>query len=192
MNFLAHIYLSGTDVELRIGNFIGDFVKGKAYLDYSLAIQKGILLHRAIDTFTDTHPIVRKSKRRLFPIYRHYSSVIVDVYYDHYLAAQWQKYSEEPLNTYTSMFYKDLQEHYDLLPPAVQRMLPSMLKSNWLYSYRTVDGIEKILQQMSRRTRFESKMENSGQELRLYYQQFQYEFDEFFPELEKYVVTYLG
>ena len=97
MNYLAHIYLSGENDMLKIGNFIADSVKGKKYLDYPVSIQQGITLHRNIDEFTDSHPIVHQSVHRLFDKYSHYSTVIVDILYDHFLAANWQDFHETKL-----------------------------------------------------------------------------------------------
>src|SRR6056297_3123195 len=151
MNFLAHIYLSGDNDQLKIGNFIADSIKGKNYTHYSKEIQNGIVLHRAIDTFTDTHPIVRKSVSRLFDRYGHYSRIIVDILYDHFLAANWKDYSDIPLKTYTKDFYKLLQHNFEILPKPVQNFLPYMVADNWLYNYRKIEGIEKILFQMNRR-----------------------------------------
>ena len=94
MNFLAHIYLSGDDPELKIGNFIADAVKGKKYTTYPQKIQEGIILHRKIDSFTDAHPIVKKSASRLFSKYGHYNSVIVDILYDHFLAKNWKAHED--------------------------------------------------------------------------------------------------
>ena len=184
MNFLAHIYLSGNDQELKIGNFIADSVKGKKFLQFPDRIQKGITLHRKIDSYTDSHPTVRKSVLRLFPKYGHYSTVIVDILYDHYLAAYWNEYSNTPLEIYVSDFYDLLQEYYEILPKRVQDFLPYMLKDNWLLSYATVSGIGRILYQMNRRTKNRSKMNFAVMELEQYYTEFEREFRSFFEELE--------
>lgn len=187
MNFLAHIYLSGDNTQLKIGNFIADSVKGKQYLDFPPEIQKGIVLHRAIDTFTDTHPIVSKSVERLFDRYGHYSRVIVDILYDHFLAANWKKYCEIPLKEYTEDFYKLLQDNFEVLPKPVQNFLPYMVADNWLYNYREIDGIEKILFQMNRRIKYRAKMHLAVEELREFYKEFENEFRMFFEELRTYV-----
>ena len=183
MNYLAHIYLSGEDAELKIGNFIADSVKGKDFLEYPPGIQEGIILHRAIDTYTDVHPVFAKSRKRLFPVYRHYSGVIVDVFYDHFLAANWKKYSDESLRSYTYRFYDLLETNWEILPSRVQGFYPYMVKDDWFLRYATVDGIEKILTQMSRRTRFVSKLHLAVQELEMSYKDFENEFLEFFPDL---------
>ena len=111
MNYLAHVYLSGSDKDLIIGNFIADHVKGKAYLDYPETIQKGILLHRKIDDFTDHHPLFKKNVTLLFPQFRHYSRVIVDMFFDHFLAAQWELYHPDPLEDFSRQFYLLMQEY---------------------------------------------------------------------------------
>lgn len=184
MNFLAHIYLSGNDEKLMIGNFIADSIKGKKYLDYPEGVQNGILLHRAIDSYTDTHPIVRKSRKRLFEKYGHYSGVIVDILYDHFLALNWKNYSEEKLADFVKSFYKLLQNNFEILPKPVQRFLPYMIKDNWLVSYAKIEGIGKILYQMNERTNRKSNMHLAVNELETYYSDFEAEFSAFFVELE--------
>ncbi|EZH71513.1 ACP phosphodiesterase [Aquimarina atlantica] len=187
MNFLAHIYLSGEDQELKIGNFIADSVKGKKQLlQYSNRIQQGITLHRKIDSYTDTHAIVRKSVSRLFPKYRHYSTVIVDVLYDHFLAANWKEYSDIPLETYVAEFYDLLYEYHEVLPKQIQNFMPYMIKDNWLLNYSTIQGIGTILYQMNQRTKNRSKMNFAVIELEQYYTDFDKEFRSFFEELELY------
>lgn len=187
MNFLAHIYLSDDNEELKIGNFIADSVKGKQYLEYPPGIIDGIVLHRAIDTFTDTHPIVSRSVERLFERYGHYSRVIVDILYDHFLAANWKDYSDIPLKIYTEDFYKLLQDNFKILPKPVQNFLPYMVADNWLYNYRKIEGIEKILFQMNRRIKYRAKMHLAVEELREFYEEFEDEFTRFFEELRAYV-----
>lgn len=184
MNFLAHIYLSGQDEELIIGNFIADSIKGRKYLEFPEGIQKGIILHRAIDYYTDTHPIVRQSKSRLFGTYGHYSGVIVDILYDHFLACNWEKYSKVPLDIFIENFYRLLQDNLEILPKNVQQFLPFMIRDNWLLSYATVKGIGRILHQMDERTNRISRMNSAVVELEAHYEDFQNEFTLFFEELQ--------
>lgn len=186
MNFLAHIYLSGDNKEVIIGNFIADGIKGKKYKQYPLQIQRGILLHRGIDSFTDQHPTVRKSTARLHKNYGHYSGVIVDILYDHFLAKNWEKYHEQPLDDYVQDFYKLLNSEYELLPSRIQMMMPFMISDNWLLSYATIPGIGKILEQMNRRTKYKSNMNLAIIELKQYYSEFEDEFTSFFIELESF------
>jgi len=183
MNFLAHIYLSGDDKDVIIGNFIADGIKGSSYLKFPEGIQKGILLHREIDTFTDAHPIVRKSTKRLHEKYGHYSGIIVDILYDHFLAKNWVVYSEVPLVKFVENFYNLLNEYHEILPSRIHRMLPYMLADNWLLSYATIPGISKILYQMNFRTKNKSKMNLAVMELEEFYTDFEKEFTDFFNEL---------
>jgi len=183
MNFLAHIYLSHDDDEIKIGNFIADSIRGKKYKEYPLQIQRGILLHRHIDTFTDAHPTVRLSTKRLHKNYSHYSGVIVDILYDHFLAKNWEHYSKIPLKTYATNFYNLLEDHYETLPQNVQNLLPHMIQENWLLSYASIEGITKVLEGMNRRTKNRSKMNLAVAELQEYYDEFETEFTSFFDEL---------
>ena len=136
MNFLAHIYLSGDNDLIKIGNFMADGIRGKDYLNFNDEIKKGILLHRQIDTFTDVNPIYRKSKHRLHQKYGHYSGVIMDILYDHFLAKNWIKYSDISLEKYVSDFYASLYENEHLLTEKTRNILPYMIADNWLVSYK--------------------------------------------------------
>ncbi len=185
MNFLAHIYLSGDNDLIKIGNFMADGIKGDNYNDFPKDIKKGILLHRAIDSFTDTHPIFRKSKHRLHEKYGHYSGVIMDIFYDHFLAKNWNTYSSIPLDIYVSKFYHLLDTNFDKLTLKIQKMYPSMVKQNWLLSYASIDGIGTILYQMDYRTQFQSKMQYAVEELQLFYDDFEQEFTIFFEDIQK-------
>lgn len=183
MNFLAHIYLSGNNDLIKIGNFMADGIRGKQFQSYPFEIQKGIILHRAIDTFTDAHPIFRQSTKRLHNNYHHYAGVIVDIIYDHFLAKNWSKYSDEKLEDFVENFYKSLFDNKQLLSERVNRIMPVLIEENWLVSYKTIDGIKHILTQMDRRTKNQSKMQFATQELLEFYSEFENEFTEFFKEL---------
>jgi acyl carrier protein phosphodiesterase len=186
MNFLAHIYLSGDEEGVIIGNFIADGIKGKKYKVFPESIQKGILLHRRIDSYTDKHPIVKQSTARLHKNYGHYSGVIVDILYDHYLAKNWSKYSQTPLPNYVDNFYELLRKNFEILPSRIQRMMPMMIDQNWLLSYESTEGIARILSQMNVRTKGKSKMNLAIIELEKYYEEFEEEFESFFAELIAY------
>jgi len=183
VNFLAHIYLSGNDTLIKLGNFMADGIKGKQYKNYRPQLQKGILLHRSIDSFTDAHPIVKQSTKRLHPKYSHYSGVIVDILYDHFLAKNWKKYNKIPLPQYVEDFYDLLDEHYDILTPSIQRMVPHMIADNWLLSYAEISGIATVLYNMNRRTKNISGMDRAVEDLQLHYHDFENEFTLFFEEL---------
>ena len=185
MNYLAHIYLSGTNDLLKIGNFMADSIKGNTYKLFDDEITKGILLHRHIDSFTDAHPIYRKSKHRLHEKYGHYSGVIMDILYDHFLAKNWTSYSDESLEDYAANFYNLLQNNEAILTEKIKSIIPYMIEQNWLLSYASLTGIEKILYQMDYRTKHRVHMQEAMVELQAFYIDFEDEFFLFFDELIK-------
>lgn len=191
MNFLAHIYLSGENDLLKIGNFMADSVRGNSYLGYPDEVRKGILLHRYIDTFTDAHPIYRKSKHRLHDKYGHYSGVIMDIVYDHYLAKNWSKYSTVELEDYAADFYQLLRDNYALLTEKTKGMIPYMIARNWLVSYASLAGLEMILFQMDHRTKNRVNMHEAIVEIQAFYSEFEEEFTLFFEELRQHCVEKL-
>ncbi len=166
---------------------MADGIRGKDYEHFPEDIQKGILLHRAIDTFTDAHSVFRISKHRLHERYGHYSGVIIDVFYDHFLAKNWKDYSDEKLGVFINNFYKSLEDNFEILTLKTQNMLPHMKKGNWLWNYQFIDGIGRILSQMDYRTKNTSKMGESVKELQEYYTKFEQEFTLFFKELKDFV-----
>ncbi|GAB1857934.1 acyl carrier protein phosphodiesterase [Flavobacteriaceae bacterium MHTCC 0001] len=183
MNYLAHIYLSGNDNLITIGNFIADGIKGSNYKTYNKHVQIGILLHRHIDSFTDSHITVKQSTKRLHEKYSHYSGIIVDILYDHFLAKNWHVYSEIPLNEYVEEFYTTLENNFDILPLRIQKMMPYMVTDNWLLSYASIDGISRVLDGMNKRTQYRSGMDNAINDLETFYTEFEAEFTSFFEEL---------
>ncbi|MFY0481584.1 ACP phosphodiesterase [Flavobacterium sp. PLA-1-15] len=187
MNFLAHIYLSGNSDFIKIGNFMADGIHGKNFEDFPKEVGLGITLHREIDTFTDFHPIFRKSKHRLHEKYGHYSGVIIDMFYDHFLAKNWKKYSDVKLEEYTLHFYHILKENYSILTDKTKEMMPYMIEYNWLSSYATINGLAEILRQMDRRTKYRSNMQYSVNELKEFYTDFEEEFTLFFEEVRVFV-----
>lgn len=185
MNFLAHIYLSGTNKRVQIGNFMGDGIRGKEYLHYHKDIQLGVLLHRSIDSFTDFHPIFRQSKHRLVAKYNHLSGIITDMFYDHFLAKEWEMYHHQPLQIFVKDFYHALEEHQSELNIKTLGMMPYLLKQNWLERYANISDLQQILQQMDRRFSFPAKMHESVEELYQNYDEFNHEFRMFFKDLMK-------
>lgn len=183
MNFLAHIYLSGDNDLIKIGNFMADGIRGKQFKNYPLEVQKGIVLHRAIDTFTDAHPVFRQSTKKLHSRYHHYAGVIVDVFYDHFLAKNWVNYSDEDLDDYVAAFYQSLSDNIPILSERTITIMPYMIKQNWLLSYQTIEGIDKILTQMDSRTKNQSKMRFASEELTEFYTEFEQDFTLFFEDL---------
>jgi len=187
MNFLAHAYLSGVDTKILVGNFIGDFIKGRqALMKFEAPIIQGVELHRAIDEFTDNHVVVHESKKRLQPKYRHYAGVIVDVFYDHFLATHWKSYHSQPLEDFAANTYQTIETFMPVLPLRFKQMLPYMIRGNWLVGYAKIDGIHRALSGMASRTPYDSKMDEASADLRQHYDQFTGEFEQFFPALKEF------
>ncbi len=183
MNFLAHIYLSHNNDQLIIGNFIADFIKGNNYKHLPKKIKNGIFLHRQIDSFTDNHLIVRQSKRRLHERYRHYDGIIIDILYDHFLAKNWNNYSNTSLIDTENYFIKLMNKNVKLLPEKVIEILPYIAQQQWLSNYATFSGIEKTLIGMNKRTKEKSQMHLAINDLHEHYTDFNNDFTVFFKEL---------
>jgi acyl carrier protein phosphodiesterase len=185
MNFLAHLYLSGNHPGVQIGNFIGDFVKGRQHDRFPMPVQSGILLHRQIDHFTDTHPIPRLSANKLRPHYGRYAGVVTDLFYDHYLARNWTRYSEQSLHSFVSQIHKLLIRHYFSLPREVKQFLPFLIKSRRLENYQYAEGIERALTIMANHSSLPSKTKEAMMILRHHDAELEQEFTLFFEELQQ-------
>lgn len=181
MNFLAHTYLSGCNEEIIVGNFMGDYVKGKNYLLFPELVKKGILIHRDIDTFTDAHPITRRSKIRIASKYHKYAGIITDIFYDHFLASLWDDFSTLPLNVFVSRTYDLLKRNYKVLPSSIKNWFPTFLENNWMMAYQTIDGIELVLERMAANTSLPNHAGYAVEILSERYESFKEDFLEFFP-----------
>jgi len=192
MNFLAHLYLSGSDAEIRLGNFIGDYVKGKSPNGYPKGVQKGITLHRAIDSFTDKHGSTRECIEILRPGYGRYAGVVVDVIFDHVLANEWRRYSQTELRKFTRLFYFQMVWRYKMLPDRVRKFLPLMIHSNTLYSYKTKEGLKKAFEIMSSVTSLPENSVYAIETLDANYTLIAANFNVLFPEMIAYVSKEYG
>ncbi|HCC72062.1 MAG TPA: DUF479 domain-containing protein [Bacteroidales bacterium] len=187
MNVLAHIYLSGDSDEIIIGNYIGDYVKGRDYLKYPEQVRRGIILHRHIDDFTDKHPVVHRSKILFTRKYHKYAGVVVDIIYDYYLTREWDTYSRRPIESLTYQFYRAMVNNYDILPPKVKDRFPFFIINNWIESYRTTKGIKHVLSTLSKRSSLPSESKYAIKILKKNYYSLEEDFMEFFPQLIEYV-----
>jgi len=187
MNFLAHLYLSGDSDDIAIGNFISDYVKGQEYKKYPEEIQKGILLHRKIDGFTDMHPIVRQNKAYFAPRYHKYAGVIIDVLYDHFLATEWAKFTDYDFNAFVHDVHNLLKNNPEYIPEGVKRFLPYFIRNNWLASYKTLEGIESVLIGMPKGTSLPDESAFAMNVIRDKYNYLRRDFLEFFPQIIIYV-----
>lgn len=183
MNHLAHLYLSQSDPDWMVGNFIADFIKGRAMEKLPEKIQEGVRMHRFIDGFMDNHVQVVKAKKRLYPFYGKYAAVIIDMYYDHILASNWKDFSPLSLDSFAHASYKMLQSRRSVLPERSLATLDHMQAYNWLGSYAQLEGMQKAFNGLSRRARFDSKMEQATQQLEEDYALLKKEFLIYLPEL---------
>ena len=165
MNFLGHIYLSGHDEELAVGNLVADQIKGNKISELPDKIKSGIVLHRLIDEFTDNHNSYKNCVRELFPKYRHYSRVIIDMYFDHFLAANWNDFHRIPLKIYSNSFYDKLEKSCLYFNVQVQYFIRNFISQKWLEQYSNLKDLKVILKQMEERTKFPSKLAASTYDL---------------------------
>ncbi len=191
MNYLGHLYLADDTAESLIGNLLGDFVKGSInQLTYPLAIAQGIKLHRKVDIFTDSHAVFRASARRISAARRRFAGIMIDIFYDHFLAKSWSRYSTIPLQNFSQNVYGILTTNHSLLPERLQRMLPYIVGEDWLTSYRELPAIHQTLNRLSKRFKRQNSLVNSAEELVANYELLEADFHEFFPDLIRYVENY--
>ncbi|THB76949.1 MAG: DUF479 domain-containing protein [Desulfobulbaceae bacterium] len=187
MNILGHLYLSGPSSQLLVGNFLGDFVDGEQAQRYHGDIHRGIELHRAIDRYTNAHPQFKKSKAHLWSRHRHYSAVIIDIFYDHFLARNWHNYSEQSLTDFVQDCYATLQDYESLLPDKARTALMKIIDHDWLMRYETIEGLEIVFAGMAQRARFPSQMGSACEDLQKYYRQFEQECCQFLPQIRNWI-----
>ena len=184
---MSHIYLSGDSEEIILGNFIGDHVKGQQFLNYPAEVAKGIFLHRLIDSFTDSHPVVNECIIKLRPVFGKYSGIVVDIFLDHFLAVNWSVYSNEKLSSFTKRFHAVLLANFFQLPSQVKLFVPFLIQHKRLQSYASFEGIEKTLRIMAKHTSLPAETELALKILEAEYEFFNSAFNSFFPEIIHYI-----
>ena len=190
MNYLAHVFLARGSADMTIGALLGDFVKGAAAEAYSGGIRSGIALHRRIDRYTDGHPIVRASHRRVGVSRRRFAGIVVDVFFDHFLVRHWGRFSDTPLTEFTRWVYAALASHRAEFPDRLRRVLPRMIAEDWLGSYGRLDAVDAALKGIARRLkRYERAraLERGVVDLEEHYARFENDFLAFFPDLIQHV-----
>lgn len=192
MNYLAHLYLSGESEEIKLGNFIGDFVKGNRHTKYPEKVAFGIVLHRHIDSFTDRHPDVSACNKLLRPAYGRYSGIVADVFFDHFLAAKWNEYSVHTLRSFTKNAHAIFLSNFFMLPMEVKQFLPFLIQHKRLESYAKKENLFQVLEIMSRHTSLPSNSHYAMQILSEEYDQFETLFKSFFDEMVEYVEREFG
>ncbi len=190
MNFLAHLFLASPDEDLMIGNFIADSVKGKSYLQFPERISAGILMHRFIDDFTDTHPLVKASNRLLHPYLQRYTPVALDIFYDYFLAKNFQQHHSKSLAEFAKNTYQILEKRKAILPEKNQTILQYMSQQNWLVGYATIDGIKQSLNGVARRSSYGQVLHGSEVFLLKHETELEINFEIFFEELKSKTEAY--
>ena len=189
MNFLAHLYLSFDDPDIMIGNFIADMIKNKDVPTFSIGVQKGIALHRKIDSYTDVHPKVKEGTKLMQPYHSKYSPVIVDIFYDYLLSKNWEKYSKESLDDFAKRTYKILQSRMDEMPPNLKKRLPSMIAHDWLQGYSKEQGLRYTFERLKSRLSKPEQLDNVVENLFRHEDSLNEGFNIFFPEMIEYVIA---
>ncbi len=187
MNYLAHLYLSDRTVDGFAGSLLGDFVTGNVTGRFGENVESEIMMHRRIDAFTDAHPLVKRSKARVSDNLRRYAGVLVDVFYDHFLAADFEKYADVSLADFSKNVYRALVHHQKLFPEAFQRRILAIAEFDLLGSYASVDGIATALVRISGRIRRQNELAKGIIDLKNNYDELRADFAEFFPELVEFV-----
>jgi acyl carrier protein phosphodiesterase len=183
MNYLAHLFFAEDDPDSIVGSLMGDFVKGRVPDDLPPKLRAGILLHRRIDSYTDAHPIFSRSRRRLRPQLRRYGGILVDIFYDHYLARDWERYADVALASFSRSVYRILIDCMPQMPPRMQRSVGYMIEHDLLMSYRGLGGIARALRGIERRLKRESDLSAGVVDLERDYGAFREDFEDFFPRL---------
>jgi len=191
MNFLAHVFLSGKDEDLLLGNFMADFISNNEVANLSPAIRKGVELHRIIDSFTDQHEMVRKGTKRLRANHGKYAPVVIDILYDNVLAKNWSTYEKQTLAEFSQDAYLVLFRRSEDLPEKLSKKVPFMVKDNFLAKYGTIAGLTRALSSMDRRTKFPSDFVSAIKQLEDEWDLFNEEFNAFFPEMIERVEDFL-
>jgi acyl carrier protein phosphodiesterase len=184
MNYLAHLYLAEQSSEGLLGSLLGDFVKGPLNDRFPETVRRGIALHRAIDSYTDAHPLHLESRNRIAGERRRYAGIIIDVCYDHFLCKNWQDYSDESLDCFAARVYGVLREHHDDLPDRLRQIVPHMIADNWLGSYAELANVGRALEGISRRMTRSNPLAGAVTEIEINYAALEGDFQRFFPELQ--------
>lgn len=191
MNFLAHAFLAGPDPAYRLGAMLGDFVKGPLPAGLPAPVAAGVELHRRIDSFADAHPAFRLSRARVSPRRRRYAGIMIDLFYDHFLALHWENYNSEPLEDFSTGLYALMSAHAELMPPRLQEMFPFMQAQDWLSSYRSQEAVGGALDRMAeKRLTRPNSLAGSAEELGIGYREFEQDFLCFFPDAQAFAEAF--
>ncbi len=184
MNYLAHLYLADDTGTSPAGSVLGDAVKGRLRGDYPPALELGIRLHRRIDSFTDAHPVVRDACARFEAPYRRYAGILLDIYFDHLLARQWEDFHPQPLAIFSQHISATIWQEWPNPPLTRERIagFPAVLES-----YAREDGVTLALQRVSRRAARANPMAQALPLVQSQHALLVQDFAKFFPDLIAFV-----
>lgn len=189
MNYLAHFYFCHQSPEHIAGSLLGDFVKGRDWQHYAESVQKAILFHRQIDSLTDQHEIIKKSRQRLPADFRRYSGIMLDMYYDHFLAQHWESYHHQPLQIFTQMVYQALEQQIDIMPEPARYTVEHMIRHDWLGSYQQPNGLQRAFDGLSRRLRRSNPLSESVHILHQHYTDLEQDFIHFMTDTAQQLIN---
>lgn len=192
MNLLAHAYLSGDNQRVLLGNLMGDFVKGAVDAQLHEDVQRGIHLHRLIDSYTDANPVFARSRERLHKPFRRFAGILIDIFYDHFLSKGWEQFSAMALPEYAQSIYHLLESNRSELPKRMEQFTSYMIHNDILVAYGRLDGIERVLAGMARRFPHENPLAEGIHELTRNYDALRNDFEEFFPTVVQYAAEQLA
>ncbi len=185
MNWLAHFVLSNHQENLIVGNWLGEFVRGKKYENYPPSIAMGILMHREIDSFTDEHPIVKKATKIFQPHQRKYAPIVVDLFFDYFLFQNWERFETLGFEVFKNSVYEILQANRDLYSRKTQVQTQAFIEYDWLQNYTTLEGLQKVLIEMGKRTHFVNHFDTAIKDVHFHEKELNEYFLEFFPQLQE-------
>jgi acyl carrier protein phosphodiesterase len=183
MNYLAHQFLSFQNTDIQIGNLYGEISRGKDYEKFQGDLRKGILLHRSIDSFTDSHEIVKESSKKFHEKYGKFSPIIIDVVYDYFLIKNWKTYTELDFEEFVNDCYFLFHQEMPHFPSKLQNIVSHLLRYDWFHNYQTLEGIQETLRGIKNRSKFENNIDEAILEIQENYDALNQEFNEFYPEL---------
>lgn len=195
MNYLAHVFLSHSSDDAVVGAMLGDFVKGRVDGHWSPAVRAAILLHRAVDGFTDAHALTAASRALVSAKRRRFAGILIDIFWDHFLARQWSRFHATPLTEFTRGVYAVLWPRRGEFPPRLQRILPSMMRDDWLASYADSAAVDAALKGMTRRFRNPTRaapLADGVLDLQQNYVELEGNFLDFVPELRRFALAASG
>lgn len=187
MNYFAHLFLAQPNAESCFGNLLGDFRKNVDVNALPEAVQKGLENHYLVDRYTDAHPLTISSKQLFSKQRRRFSGIAIDVLYDHFLIKHWATYSTQSLDNFKQGVFNHLLAQHQYMPERMQNTVSHMVKHDWFAQYESLNGIERALDNIAKRIRFENNFRGSMQEIDCHLSTLEDRFLAFFPELISHV-----